>query len=101
VNLVEIKGESARLLPVAERTKALFGKDVLSRHSETKEVCTARCQELLEELEQDESGGRFRTLPSRQHYVWIAASAMILFAAAVARLCDDSWSMTGRQGPEF
>ena len=27
VNLVEVKGETARLLPVAERTKALFGKD--------------------------------------------------------------------------
>jgi putative DNA methylase len=27
VNLVEIKGETARLLPVAERTKALFGKE--------------------------------------------------------------------------
>ncbi len=83
VNLVEIKGESARLLPVAERTKALFGKDgTESPTAKRKKSAQLSLPGLLEELEQDESGWTLQnaakpgsTTLDRLH------QAMILFAA--------------------
>jgi len=83
VNLVEIKGESARLLPVAERTKALFGKDgTESATAKRKKSAQLSLPGLLEELEQEESGWTLQnaakpgsTTLDRLH------QAMILFAA--------------------
>ena len=57
VNLVEIKGETARLLPVAERTKALFGKEgAESPAAKRKKSAQLSLPGLLEELEQEDSG---------------------------------------------
>ena len=83
MNLVEIKGESARLLPVAERTKALFGKDgTESPTAKRKKSAQLSLPGLLEELEQEESGWTLQnaakpgnTTLDRLH------QAMILFAA--------------------
>jgi hypothetical protein len=83
VNLVEIKGETARLLPVAERTKALFGKDgTESPTANRKKSAQLSLPGLLEELEQEGSGWTLQnaakpgnTTLDRLH------QAMILFAA--------------------
>ena len=83
VHLVEIKGETARLLPVAERTKALFGKEgTESPAAKRKKSAQLSLPGLLEELEQEESGWTLQnaakpgsTTLDRLH------QAMILFAA--------------------
>ena len=83
VNLVEVKGETARLLPVAERTKALFGKEgTESPAAKRKKSAQLSLPGLLEELEQEESGWTLQnaakpgsTNLDRLH------QAMILFAA--------------------
>jgi adenine-specific DNA methylase len=83
VNLVEVKGEIARLLPVAERTKALFGKDgTESPAAKRKKSAQLSLPGLLEELEQEDSGWTLQnaakpgsTTLDRLH------QAMILFAA--------------------
>jgi len=83
VNLVEIKGETARLLPVAERTKALFGKEgIESPSAKRKKSAQLTLPGLLEELEQEGSGWTLQnaakpgsTTLNRLH------QAMILFAA--------------------
>ena len=83
VNLVEIKGETARLLPVAERTKALFGKEgTASPTMKRKKSAQLSLPGLLEELEQEDSGWTLQnaakpgsTTLDRLH------QAMILFAA--------------------
>ncbi len=57
VNLVEVKGETARLLPVAERTKSLFGKEgTESPLAKRKKSAQLSLPGLLEELEREESG---------------------------------------------
>jgi hypothetical protein len=83
INLVEIKGETARLLPVAERTKALFGKEgTESPAAKRKKSAQLSLPGLLEELEQEDSGWTLQnaakpgsTTLDRLH------QAMILFAA--------------------
>lgn len=83
VTLVEVKGETARLLPVAERTKALFGKEgTESPAAKRKKSAQLSLPGLLEELEQEESGWTLQnaakpgsTTLDRLH------QAMILFAA--------------------
>lgn len=83
VNLVEVKGETARLLPVAERTKALFGKDgTESPATKRKKAAQLSLPGLLEELEGEEGGWKLQnaakpgnTTLDRLH------QAMILFAA--------------------
>ena len=83
VNLVEVKGEIARLLPVAERTKALFGKEgTESPAAKRKKSAQLSLPGLLEELEQEDSGWTLQnaakpgiTTLDRLH------QAMILFAA--------------------
>jgi putative DNA methylase len=83
MNLVEIKGETARLLPVAERTKALFGRDgTESPSAKRKKSAQLSLPGLLEELEQEDSGWTLQnaakpgiTTLDRLH------QAMILFAA--------------------
>ena len=82
-NLVEVKGETARLLPVAERTKALFGKEgTESPTAKRKKSAQLSLPGLLEELEQEDSGWTLQnaakpgsTMLDRLH------QAMILFAA--------------------
>ncbi|MDP1602977.1 MAG: hypothetical protein Q8M03_06890, partial [Legionella sp.] len=82
-NLVEVKGDTARLLPVAERTKALFGKEgTESPTAKRKKSAQLSLPGLLEELEQEESGWTLQnaakpgtTTLDRLH------QAMILFAA--------------------
>jgi hypothetical protein len=58
--VVEVKGETARLLSVAERTKALFGKDqsaaAASRRQKKSKQMTLSLGEELEAVE-EESGG--------------------------------------------
>lgn len=84
-SLVEIKGDTARLLPVVERTRALFGKDDAQAPSNSKRKKEAQ-QKLLFEVElqeAEESGGWGQkgaprvgnTVLDRVH------QAMILFAA--------------------
>lgn len=83
VTLVEVKGETARLLPVAERTKALFGKEgTESLAAKRKKSAQLSLPGLLEELEQEDSGWTLQgaakpgtTTLDRLH------QAMILFAA--------------------
>jgi adenine-specific DNA methylase len=83
VNLVEVKGETARLLPVAERTKALFGKEgTESPAVKRKKSAQLSLPGLLEELEGEEGGWTLQnaakpgnTTLDRLH------QAMILFAA--------------------
>jgi adenine-specific DNA methylase len=83
VNLVEINGETARLLPVAERTKALFGKEGTETPAAKRKTSTQlSLPGLLEELEQEDSGWTLQnaakpgsTTLDRLH------QAMILFAA--------------------
>jgi adenine-specific DNA methylase len=82
-NLVEVKGDTARLLPVAERTKALFGKEgTESPATKLKKSAQLSLPGLLEELEQEDSGWTLQnaakpgsTTLDRLH------QAMILFAA--------------------
>jgi putative DNA methylase len=83
VSLVEIKGETARLLPVSERMKALFGKEGNeSPAARRKKSAQLSLPGLLEELEQEDSGWTLQnaakpgsTMLDRLH------QAMILFAA--------------------
>lgn len=83
VSLVEVKGDTARLLPVAERTKALFGKEGMeSPTAKRKKSGQLSLPGLLEELEGEEGGWTLQdaakpasTTLDRLH------QAMILFAA--------------------
>ena len=83
VNLVEVKGETARLLPVSERNKALFGKEgTESPAAKRKKSPQLSLPGLLEELEGEEGGLTLQnaakpgeTTLDRLH------QAMILFAA--------------------
>lgn len=94
-DLVEVKGETARLLPVAERTRALFGKE----GAESPAVKRKRSPQLslpglFEEFESEEGGWTLQSMAKpgettldRLH------QAMILFAAgrgeALRRLLVD------------
>lgn len=85
VSLIEIKGDTARLLPVAERTRALFGKDDTQAPSTSKRKKEAQQKLLFEaELQEAEESGGWgqkgvprvgNTVLDRVH------QAMILFAA--------------------
>lgn len=84
-SLVEIKGDTARLLPVAERTRALFGKDDAQTPSAARKKKEAQQKLLFEsELQEAEESGGWgqkgaprlgNTVLDRVH------QAMILFAA--------------------
>lgn len=57
-SLVEIKGDVARLLPVAERTRRLFGKDESEAPTSTRKKKTAQLQlGFVAELEHAEEAG--------------------------------------------
>jgi putative DNA methylase len=82
-NLVEVRGDTARLLPVAERTKALFGKEGNeSPAAKRKKSAQLSLPGLLEEMEQEGTGWTLQnaakpgnTNLDRLH------QALILFAA--------------------
>ena len=82
MNLVEVKGETARLLPVAERTKILFGKEGTESPAAKKKSAQLSLPGLLEELDGEEGGWTLQnaakpgnTTLDRLH------QTMILFAA--------------------
>jgi len=83
VNLVEVKGETARLLPVTERAKTLFGKEgTESPAAKRKKAAQLSLPGLLEELEGEDGDWTLQnaakpgnTTLDRLH------QAMILFAA--------------------
>lgn len=104
-SLVEVKGETARLLPVGERTRKLFGKDDADSPSATRRKKPPQLQlGFVEELEQAEVAGTWgakgaptlgTTVLDRVH------QCMILFAAgrgeAVRRfLVDEGVGRDGR-----
>jgi hypothetical protein len=84
-SLIEVKGETARLLPVAERTRKLFGKDDADSPSATRRKKPPQLQlGFVEELQQVEEAGTWgakgaptlgATVLDRVH------QCMILFAA--------------------
>lgn len=84
-SLVEVKGEVARLLPVAERTRRLFGKDEAESPAKAQKKKTSQLQlGFVAELEQAEEAGSWgskgapaqgATVLDRVH------QCMILFAA--------------------
>jgi putative DNA methylase len=89
-SLVEVKGDTARLLPVAERTKPLFGKDEASAPSAKRKKKDAQLKLGFEqELEQAEEAGGWgqkdaqrRGAPRQGETVLDRIhQAMILFAA--------------------
>lgn len=84
-SLVEVRGETARLLPVAERTRKLFGKDDAEATTTSRKRKSLQMQlGFVAELEQSEQTGAWGTkgVPS----IGITAldrvhQSMILFAA--------------------
>jgi putative DNA methylase len=84
-SLVEIKGETATLLSVAERTKRLFGKDDSESSSKSRKKKKAQLQlGFISELEQAEEAGSWgsKGAPSQGATVLDRVhQSMILFAA--------------------
>ena len=84
-SLVEVKGEMARLLPVAERTRRLFGKDDEDAPTSTRRKKTAQLQlGFVAELEQAEEAGSWgnKSAPAQGSTVLDRVhQCMILFAA--------------------
>lgn len=83
-SLVEVKGDKARLLPVAERTKALFGKDEADAPKTRKKKEPQQKFDFMKEVDESEESGAWgaknvprlgNTTLDRLH------QAMILFAA--------------------
>jgi len=84
-SLVEVKGESARLLPVSERTKSLFGKEDADKPATRRKKAPQLQLSFVAELEQAEEAGSWGakgaptlgvTVLDRVH------QSMILFAAS-------------------
>jgi hypothetical protein len=84
-SLVEIKGDIARLLSVAERTRRLFGKDDSDTPTATHKKKTQQLQlGFVEELEQAEETGAWGAKGSPALGVTVldrVHQSMILFAA--------------------
>jgi adenine-specific DNA methylase len=83
-SLVEIKGEIARLLPVAERTRKLFGKDEADAPGKGKKKSAQMKLGFEEELEEAEDSGAWgkKNVPSLGNTVLDRVhQSMILFAA--------------------
>lgn len=89
-SIVEVKGESARLLPVSERTRHLFGKDAEDDTAKTRKAKKkAKQGSLFEELDAIEAeaastGGRFGGLEGAKPGATVldkVHQSMILFAA--------------------
>ena len=61
-SLVEVKGETARLLPVAERTRKLFGKDEAESPSSNRKRKSSQLElGFVEELKEAEEAGTWGT----------------------------------------
>lgn len=109
-SIVEVKGESARLLPVSERTRHLFGKDAEEDSAKTRKAKKkAKQGSLFEELDAIEAeaastGGRFGGLEGTKPGATVldkVHQSMILFAAgrgeALKRfLVEDGVGKNGR-----
>jgi len=85
-SIVEVKGDKARLLPVAERTTYLFGKDGASggSHPAGKRRKKPKQRSLFEELDEAEEGGSWKELkgpPPGTTSLDRLHQAMILFGA--------------------
>ncbi len=83
-SLVEVKGDKARLLPVAERTRALFGKDEADSPATKKKKAPQQKFDFMQEVDAAEEAGAWgaknvpqlgNTTLDRLH------QSMILFAA--------------------
>ena len=84
--LVEVKGDKARLLPVSERTRTLFGKDEqdapTSRGRKKKQDRQLGLFETLDEAEADEGGWGEKSAPALGDTILDRVhQSMILFAA--------------------
>lgn len=83
--LVEVKGETARLLPVAERTRALFGKDdaqaPTARRKKKAQQMKLGFAEELEEAEETGGWGQKGAPQLGQTVLDRVHQSMILFAA--------------------
>jgi adenine-specific DNA methylase len=82
--LVEVKGDKARLLPVAERTKHLFGKDEAEapRRGGRKKDKQAKLFDTLDDVEAEAGGWGEKNAPQLGDTVLDRVhQAMILFAA--------------------
>lgn len=84
-SLVEVKGDKARLLPVSERTKALFGKDesespVASRKKKSSQMELGFMEEV-EKAEQEGSWGQKNVPQLGNTRLDRLHQSMILFAA--------------------
>ncbi len=81
-NLVEIKGETARLLSVAERTKALFGKDQAAAPKGRKKASQLSLFEELDDSEGADGGWGEKTIGAPGvSFLDRLHQGMILFAA--------------------
>jgi putative DNA methylase len=84
-SLVEVKGEVARLLPVAERTRRLFGKDEAESPTTKRKKRTSQLQlGFVAELEQAEEAGSWGSKGAPTHgatFLDRVHQCMILFAA--------------------
>jgi len=83
-NLVEIKGNKARLLPVAERTRALFGKEGPKAPRQRKPKAQMSFLEQMAELGVAEEKGGGEELGAAPHGATVldrVHQAMLLFAA--------------------
>jgi putative DNA methylase len=84
-SLVEVKGETARLLPVAERTRSLFGKEEDESPTRTRKKKTSQLQlGFVAELEQAEETGGWSGKGVPAHGATVLDrihQCMILFAA--------------------
>ena len=81
--VVEIKGDQARLLSVAERTRHLFGKDQ-AQHAPTRRAKQVKQLALFEELEaaeKDAGWGDIGLPPAGETTLDRMHQAMVLFAA--------------------
>lgn len=82
--VVEVKGDKARLLPVAERTKHLFGKNEASAPTESRKKKSAQKMlfEPLDEVEEEQGGWGDKSVPTLGVTVLDRIhQSMILFAA--------------------
>jgi hypothetical protein len=83
-SVVEIKGDKARLLPMAERTKYLFGKDEASAPTRARKKKSAQKMlfEPLAEVEEEQGGWGDKSVPALGNTVLDRIhQSMILFAA--------------------
>lgn len=84
-HLVEVKGSSARLLPVSERTRYLFGQENLKAPTRRKAEPGAKQLSLLDQLP-DEAAAEWRlddeaAIPNGKTLLDRVHQAMLLFAA--------------------